>query len=104
MEVYTIFGHTRVPCLLRKMQSAEFALHVVSLSPFLTLLAQHLRTLTGHTGGVWCSQFDGATVVSGSTDRNLRVSRVQCHIHIHVAVPDRNRILFHCIFQPHYRV
>ena len=28
----------------------------------------------GHTGGVWCSEFDGATVVSGSTDRTLRVN------------------------------
>uniref|UniRef100_H3C7M7 F-box domain-containing protein n=1 Tax=Tetraodon nigroviridis TaxID=99883 RepID=H3C7M7_TETNG len=32
-----------------------------------------LRTLTGHTGGVWCSQMAEATVVSGSTDRTLRV-------------------------------
>lgn len=34
---------------------------------------QHLKTLLGHTGGVWCSQFDGIDVVSGSTDRTLRV-------------------------------
>ncbi|KAG7232691.1 hypothetical protein INR49_008211 [Caranx melampygus] len=32
-----------------------------------------LRTLTGHTGGVWCSQMAVATVISGSTDRTLRV-------------------------------
>ncbi|XP_037615029.1 F-box/WD repeat-containing protein 7-like isoform X2 [Sebastes umbrosus] len=32
-----------------------------------------LRTLTGHTGGVWCSQMTVATVISGSTDRTLRV-------------------------------
>ncbi|XP_031706717.1 F-box/WD repeat-containing protein 7-like isoform X1 [Anarrhichthys ocellatus] len=32
-----------------------------------------LRTLTGHTGGVWCSQMADATVISGSTDRTLRV-------------------------------
>ena len=40
-------------------------------------LLQHLKTLTGHTGGVWCSQFEGNTIVSGSTDRSLRV-RLQC--------------------------
>ncbi len=39
---------------------------------------QHLRQLIGHTGGVWCSQFDGSTVVSGSTDRTLMV-RTLCH-------------------------
>uniref|UniRef100_A0A673AGA8 F-box domain-containing protein n=1 Tax=Sphaeramia orbicularis TaxID=375764 RepID=A0A673AGA8_9TELE len=32
-----------------------------------------LRTLTGHTGGVWCSQMAVTTVISGSTDRTLRV-------------------------------
>ncbi|XP_054656759.1 F-box/WD repeat-containing protein 7-like isoform X1 [Dunckerocampus dactyliophorus] len=32
-----------------------------------------LRTLTGHTGGVWCSQMALTTVISGSTDRTLRV-------------------------------
>ncbi|XP_061619793.1 F-box/WD repeat-containing protein 7-like isoform X1 [Phyllopteryx taeniolatus] len=32
-----------------------------------------VRTLTGHTGGVWCSQMAVATVISGSTDRTLRV-------------------------------
>ncbi|XP_034021024.1 F-box/WD repeat-containing protein 7-like isoform X2 [Thalassophryne amazonica] len=32
-----------------------------------------LRTLSGHTGGVWCSQMAVATVISGSTDRTLRV-------------------------------
>ena len=40
------------------------------------VLLQHLKTLTGHTGGVWCSQFDGNTIVSGSTDRTLRVSYI----------------------------
>ncbi|XP_069574083.1 F-box/WD repeat-containing protein 7-like [Brachyistius frenatus] len=32
-----------------------------------------LRTLSGHTGGVWCSQMAVATVISGSTDRTLRI-------------------------------
>lgn len=41
-------------------------------------LLQHLRTLVGHTGGVWCSEFNGTTVVSGSTDRTLRVSHHFC--------------------------
>lgn len=37
------------------------------------VLPQCLRTLTGHTGGVWCSQMVATTVISGSTDRTLRV-------------------------------
>ena len=41
-----------------------------TISPF---LPQCLKTLQGHTGGVWCSEFDGQIVVSGSTDRTLRV-------------------------------
>lgn len=32
-----------------------------------------MRTLTGHTGGVWSSQMSGNRIVSGSTDRTLRV-------------------------------
>lgn len=34
-----------------------------------------LRTLSGHTGGVWCSQItpDGRIAISGSTDRTVRV-------------------------------
>uniref|UniRef100_A0A8C4WYC4 F-box/WD repeat-containing protein 7 n=1 Tax=Eptatretus burgeri TaxID=7764 RepID=A0A8C4WYC4_EPTBU len=32
-----------------------------------------LRTLVGHTGGVWSSQMRGNTIVSGSTDRTLKV-------------------------------
>lgn len=39
----------------------------------IALSVQCLRTLTGHTGGVWCSQMAAVTVVSGSTDRTLRV-------------------------------
>lgn len=34
---------------------------------------QCLRTLTGHTGGVWSSQMSGNTIISGSTDRTLKV-------------------------------
>ena len=34
---------------------------------------QCLRTLIGHTGGVWSSQMSGNTVVSGSTDRTVKV-------------------------------
>lgn len=53
---------------------------------------QHLRTLVGHTGGVWCSEFNGVTVVSGSTDRTLRVwhsmdvknvASVYIYVHVH---------------------
>lgn len=32
-----------------------------------------LRTLVGHTGGVWSSQMAGNIVISGSTDRTLKV-------------------------------
>ena len=32
-----------------------------------------MRTLQGHTGGVWSSQMSGNLIVSGSTDRMLRV-------------------------------
>lgn len=34
---------------------------------------QCLRTLVGHTGGVWSSQMSGTTIISGSTDRTLKV-------------------------------
>lgn len=40
-----------------------------NIFPFL----QCLRTLVGHTGGVWSSQMSGTTVISGSTDRTLKV-------------------------------
>ena len=40
----------------------------------IAILFQCLKTLQGHTGGVWCSEFNGQVVVSGSTDRSLRVS------------------------------
>ncbi|WAQ99695.1 FBXW7-like protein [Mya arenaria] len=32
-----------------------------------------LRTLVGHTGGVWSSQMQGNIIISGSTDRTLKV-------------------------------
>ena len=32
-----------------------------------------LRTLVGHTGGVWSSQMASNVIVSGSTDRTLKV-------------------------------
>ncbi|VDM49399.1 unnamed protein product [Toxocara canis] len=44
-----------------------------------------LHTLTGHTGGVWCSQMSecGSIIVSGSTDRTVRVWSVEtgCCLH-----------------------
>lgn len=65
-------------------------IHVFMYSYFVSVLfhacmymyIQHLRTLVGHTGGVWCSEFNGVTVVSGSTDRTLRV-RHWLNIHMH---------------------
>lgn len=32
-----------------------------------------MRTLVGHTGGVWSSQMAGNVIISGSTDRTLKV-------------------------------
>lgn len=40
--------------------------------PLLSLL-QCLRTLVGHTGGVWSSQMRDNIIISGSTDRTLKV-------------------------------
>ncbi|KAJ8297619.1 hypothetical protein KUTeg_024150 [Tegillarca granosa] len=41
---------------------------------FISLLPKEcLRTLVGHTGGVWSSQMAGNIVISGSTDRTLKV-------------------------------
>lgn len=36
-------------------------------------LFQCLRTLVGHTGGVWSSQMRDNIIISGSTDRTLKV-------------------------------
>lgn len=49
----------------------------VSPKNFLLLLLlfplQCLRTLVGHTGGVWSSQMRDNIIISGSTDRTLKV-------------------------------
>lgn len=39
----------------------------------LLLFPQCLRTLVGHTGGVWSSQMRDNIIISGSTDRTLKV-------------------------------
>lgn len=39
----------------------------------LPFMFQCLRTLIGHTGGVWSSQMHANTIISGSTDRTLKV-------------------------------
>ncbi|PWA27224.1 hypothetical protein CCH79_00013900 [Gambusia affinis] len=44
----------------------------LSLCP-LSLPLQCLRTLVGHTGGVWSSQMRDNIIISGSTDRTLKV-------------------------------
>lgn len=36
-------------------------------------VCQCLRTLVGHTGGVWSSQMEDNIIISGSTDRTLKV-------------------------------
>ena len=38
-----------------------------------SLSLQCLRTLVGHTGGVWSSQMRDNIIISGSTDRTLKV-------------------------------
>lgn len=40
---------------------------------FLAVSVQCLRTLVGHTGGVWSSQMRDNIIISGSTDRTLKV-------------------------------
>lgn len=35
--------------------------------------SQCVQTLVGHTGGVWSSQMRDSVVISGSTDRTLKV-------------------------------
>lgn len=76
-----------------------------------------MRTLVGHTGGVWSSQMDGNVIISGSTDRTLKVwnaetgqcthtlyghtSTVRC-MHLH-----QNRcvyIIFYLDFKTQYEV
>lgn len=44
---------------------------------------QCLRTLVGHTGGVWSSQMSGSTIISGSTDRTLKVWDADTGVCIH---------------------
>lgn len=66
-----------------------------------------MRTLVGHTGGVWSSQMAGNVIISGSTDRTLKVwnaetgqcthtlyghtSTVRC-MHLH----ENKYVLFYC--------
>ncbi|RXN06602.1 F-box WD repeat-containing 7 isoform X3 [Labeo rohita] len=38
-----------------------------------SVISQCLRTLVGHTGGVWSSQMRDNIIISGSTDRTLKV-------------------------------
>lgn len=51
--------------------SLKVAPSVKNLPPLLSL--QCLRTLVGHTGGVWSSQMRDNIIISGSTDRTLKV-------------------------------
>ena len=53
----------------------SFCLLTLSLSRSLSLslTPQCLRTLVGHTGGVWSSQMRDNIIISGSTDRTLKV-------------------------------
>ena len=42
-----------------------------------------LRTITGHTGGVWAMQYAGNRLVTGSTDRRLHVYDIRTGECIH---------------------
>ena len=67
------FSHFFAKTLFRNF--SEYKLYVDHM--YCTCLffpIQCLCTLQGHTGGVWCSEFNGSVIVSGSTDRTLRVS------------------------------
>uniref|UniRef100_A0A8D2MB61 F-box and WD repeat domain containing 7, E3 ubiquitin protein ligase n=1 Tax=Zonotrichia albicollis TaxID=44394 RepID=A0A8D2MB61_ZONAL len=55
-----------LPCF-RGGELREAHLSLVSCSP------QCVQTLVGHTGGVWSSQMRDSIVISGSTDRTLKV-------------------------------
>lgn len=47
------------------------------------VLFQCIRTLVGHTGGVWSSQMSGRIIISGSTDRTLKVWDAETGVCIH---------------------
>src|ERR1700742_4995945 len=32
-----------------------------------------LKTLTGHVGGIACTQFDGQRIISGGSDKTIRI-------------------------------
>ena len=65
---------TKVVCRKRILCSEGYLLklNVYSIK-IAVFFVQCLRTLVGHTGGVWSSQMCGCVVISGSTDRTLKV-------------------------------
>ncbi len=42
------------------------------------------QTLIGHNGGVWCSEMTDDLIVSGSTDRTIRVWNINTGVCQHV--------------------
>lgn len=59
------------PCLHKLLQRSIANFH--SVCTCFKSIFQCLRTLVGHTGGVWSSQMQGNIIISGSTDRTLKV-------------------------------
>ena len=70
--VETVLGAGR---RLNKSQVAPFRVFIITdlACVFVCLCVQCLRNLVGHTGGVWSSQMAGNIIISGSTDRSLKV-------------------------------
>lgn len=55
------------------MLDIELGSYIYNLLTKNEIKFQCLRTLVGHTGGVWSSQMSGNIIISGSTDRTLKV-------------------------------
>jgi hypothetical protein len=65
-------AHDAATCLEVTEKYIIFALDSGTISIF-DHNSQHLRRLHGHTGGVWAIEVHGDILVSGSTDREVRV-------------------------------
>lgn len=66
-------GYSVVTCLLIAQARIITASDDHTISVFSLTSGERLRSLTGHTGGVWAVAVAGNTLVSGSTDTTLRV-------------------------------